>query len=77
MKNGAAMAIGVVAVALAAGGGYWAGHRGPANTPQGAAPNAFLMRQVAVRRPHAPVANWSPNVRNCSCEISRSIPAFW
>ncbi len=38
MKNGAAMAIGVVAVALAAGGGYWAGHRGPANTPQGAAP---------------------------------------
>ena len=38
MKNGAAMAIGVVAVALAAGGGYLAGHRGPANTPRGAAP---------------------------------------
>ena len=29
MKQGAALAIGLIAVALAAGGGYWAGHRSP------------------------------------------------
>ena len=38
MKNGAAMAIGVVAVALAAGGGYWAGHRSPPAAPQDGTP---------------------------------------
>ena len=29
MKQGVALAIGLIAVALAAGGGYWAGHRSP------------------------------------------------
>jgi RND family efflux transporter MFP subunit len=38
MNQGAAMAIGVVAVALAAGGGYWAGHRTPAGAPQAGTP---------------------------------------
>src|SRR5512133_1262780 len=37
MKNGTAMASGALAVAMAAGGGYWAGHRTPAGAPQGAA----------------------------------------
>ncbi len=34
MKQGAGIAIGVVAVALAAGGGYWQGHKGAAAQPQ-------------------------------------------
>ncbi len=38
MKQGAGLAIGVIAVALAAGGGYWAGHRSPAAAGEGSTP---------------------------------------
>ena len=40
MKQGAALAIGVIAAALAAGGGYWAGHHSAPATPQASAPAA-------------------------------------
>jgi Cu(I)/Ag(I) efflux system membrane fusion protein len=35
MKQGAGIAMGVIAVALAAGAGYWQGHKGAASQPQG------------------------------------------
>ncbi len=38
MKQGAALAIGLIAVALAAGGGYWAGHRSPITATPDATP---------------------------------------
>ncbi len=38
MKQGAALAIGLIAVALAAGGGYWAGHRSPSPATPDATP---------------------------------------
>src|ERR1035437_4266904 len=37
MKQGAGIALGVIVAALAAGGGYWVGHRDTALQPQGSA----------------------------------------
>ena len=50
MKQGAATAIGVIAVALAAGGGYWAGHHSAPTAPQGTAPATAAASGTATKQ---------------------------